>query len=603
VTAPVTVTAGDIARMTAVRRAAVSNWRRRHDDFPRPVGGTASSPLFALAEVQEWLRRYGKAFELGTADRAWQRLRALDDDLGLGLVVAAAGAALLRSMGVKDRMYWPGPLGDPSIGRLLRAMAAETSPAEAFEALVERYLTAHARRLTVTRPDIAELMVRLASPGETLFDPACGLGTLLLAAPPGVAAFGQDTDITTATIAAMRLLLRGTETSVEVEDSLRANGFPGLQADAVVCDPPTSDRAWGHEELIADPRWTYGVPPRGESELAWVQHCLAHVRPGGRVVVLLPQTVAARRSGKRIRGALLRAGALRAVVTLPGGPDLWVLRRPEDGDGSPPGVKLVVAPELSTVERQLADPAHEVAVLDLLDDDIDVSPARHRPPDDGRLAIDYASAVQRMSRRDPGLPHIEVVDEHRPLPTTTIGDLVRTGAVRVQPGLPPADDGAVPMLTAEDFMAGKQATGVTGGDPVLLAEGDVVAAPTGIARVIGPADAGVALGQYLTRYRVDPERLDPEFLAGCLRHSEPTSQHGSSRLDVRRTRIPRLPIGEQRQYGRVLTELTAYAEAAADAAEAARRAARLGFEGLLGGQLRPASWHSMEGTDAHRRPV
>ncbi|TDP88962.1 N-6 DNA methylase [Labedaea rhizosphaerae] len=592
-----TVTAGDIARMTAVRRAAVSNWRRRHDDFPEPVGGTASSPLFDLTEVQEWLRRKGKQFELGKADRAWQRLRAQSEDLDLGKLVGAAGVVLLRGMGMKQqRMLWPFPLDDQPMVRLVKAMAADMGRSEAFEFLVARYVEAHARRLPVTRPDVAELMVRLAGPVTTLFDPACGLGTLLCAAPPEVTAFGQDIDITTTPIAAMRLLLRGTEAQIEIADSLREDGFRGRLADAVVCEPPTNDRAWGHEELIEDPRWTYGVPPRGESELAWVQHCLAHVRPGGRVVILLPQAVAARRSGKRIRGALLRAGAVTAVVTLPGGPDLWVLRRPVDGDPVPAAVTLIVASELDTVAEQLDDPAYGVPVLDLLDDDIDLSPARHRQPDDGRIAAEYAAAVARMTRPNPDPPGIAVLDERRPLATTTIGDLVRSGAVQVRPGLPPVD-GDIPMVTAEDFMAGKSPSGRTGGDPLMLEEGDVVAAPTGIARVIGAADAGVALGQYLTRYRVDPLRIDAEFLAGCLRHSEPVN-HASSRIDVRRTRIPRLPITGQRAYGQVLAELTRFAESAAEAAEAARRAARLGFEGLLDGRLQPSG-----DTDAHRRPV
>src|SRR5438046_761868 len=41
-----TLTASGIARLANVGRAAVSNWRRRHADFPTPVGGTPTSPLF-----------------------------------------------------------------------------------------------------------------------------------------------------------------------------------------------------------------------------------------------------------------------------------------------------------------------------------------------------------------------------------------------------------------------------------------------------------------------------------------------------------------------------------------------------------------------------
>ena len=362
----------------------------------------------------------------------------------------------------------------------------------------------------------------------------------------------------------------------------------------------TSDRAWGHEELVADPRWTYGVPPRGESELAWVQHCLAHVEPGGRVVVLLPQTVASRRSGKRIRGALLRAGAVRAVVTLPGGPDLWVLRRPADGDRPPAAVTLCVASELSTVDDQLADPAHDRIRCSTCSTTTSTSARRGAAcPTTAASPSSTCRPCTAWSGRTRSRRASWCSTTGAPCPPPPSATSCAAGAVRVRPGLPPAD-GDVPMLTAEDFMAGRKPSGATGGDPVLLAEGDVVAAPTGIARVIGADEAGVALGQYLTRYRVDPRRLDPEFLAGCLRHSEPTSQHASSRIDVRRTRVPRLPLSGQSEYGRVLAELTRFAESAAEAAEAARRAARLGFEGLLDGRLRPERW---EGADAHRRPV
>src|SRR5690606_670884 len=75
--------------------AAVSNWRRRYDDFPQPVGGTASSPLFRLVEVEAWLARHGKAFRVTPEERLWQRLRATVDDLRLGDAVAFIGALLL----------------------------------------------------------------------------------------------------------------------------------------------------------------------------------------------------------------------------------------------------------------------------------------------------------------------------------------------------------------------------------------------------------------------------------------------------------------------------------------------------------------------------
>lgn len=54
------VTAAEISRIAGVTRATVSNWRRRHDDFPAPSGGTDSSPLYDLEEVRAWLASRGQ---------------------------------------------------------------------------------------------------------------------------------------------------------------------------------------------------------------------------------------------------------------------------------------------------------------------------------------------------------------------------------------------------------------------------------------------------------------------------------------------------------------------------------------------------------------
>ena len=90
----VTVTAADIARLTGYGRAAVSNWRRRYDDFPQPVGGTASSPLFALSDVEIWLAEQGKPIDVSDEERLWQQIRTMADDLQLAAVVAQLGNAL-----------------------------------------------------------------------------------------------------------------------------------------------------------------------------------------------------------------------------------------------------------------------------------------------------------------------------------------------------------------------------------------------------------------------------------------------------------------------------------------------------------------------------
>lgn len=70
------VSGSEIARLAGVTRAAVSNWRRRYDDFPAPAGGSAGSPLFALSEVRQWLGRQRKGQDIPPGVRLWQALRA-----------------------------------------------------------------------------------------------------------------------------------------------------------------------------------------------------------------------------------------------------------------------------------------------------------------------------------------------------------------------------------------------------------------------------------------------------------------------------------------------------------------------------------------------
>ncbi|NMH99929.1 N-6 DNA methylase [Pseudonocardia acidicola] len=586
-----TVNAGDIARLGGVGRAAVSNWRRRHPDFPQPVGGTASSPRFSLRDVEDWLRRNGKTYDVSVVERVWQRLRAEGGDLGLGHVVARAGALLVRLRDGDDNPILPGvdERADPDFVELVEELARQHGYAAAFELLHERYLEAHSRQLSTTPPDLVRLTVRLAdAEGSTVLDPACGTGSLLLAA--GAArTMGQDANDGSALIAAARLRLQGVPATVVAGDSLRDNGFAGVDVDAVVCDPPVGDRGWGRSELAGDPRWTYGLPPRGEPELAWVQHCLAHVRPGGRVVIRMPAAAASRRPGRRVRANLLRGGALRAVLAVTPDSDLWLLQRPEPGERPPSRIVLRdIHGTPDDVVRELAADCG-VPIVDLLDDEVDLSPGRHAPrggePDPAR---GYAAAVERFRARQVVPPELTTFSERRSLPTATIGELTSAGllTVRHSPTRTTVDGGELPVLTTGDLLDGRPPSGRTSpaAGLVRVEPGDVVASPAGCARV---AVTGAVLGPGLSVYRVDPGHLDAEFLAGVLRSVDPDTR-GSSRFDLRRTRVPRLPLTEQRAYGQAFRELLDLSDAARDAAEQGEKLVRLGLDGLVDGWLGPA---------------
>ncbi|MFI7492692.1 N-6 DNA methylase [Micromonospora echinaurantiaca] len=643
-----TVAAGDIARLAGVGRAAVSNWRRRFPDFPQPVGGSSASPLFALGEVEAWLTRHGKPFQLTAMDRVWQSLRGAAADLELGDRIGYLGGFLVyqerdpagwkiladqpdtivrsrlaqaRATAVPEFAHLVTDLPDADAVTIVR-LAAEAAdlegPREVFDFLCQRYLEVHSRRHTVTPSWVANLMIILsgAARGRVL-DPTCGIGTLLLAARAAGATelSAQEINRTAARLAVSRLLLAGDNARLIVADSLRVDAFAGEFFDAVVCNPPFGDRSWGYDELTSDPRWAYGLPPRGESELAWLQHCLAHVRPGGHVAILMPAAAASRRAGRRIRVNLLRSGALRAVISLPGwgttapgGPDLWVLRRPDGADHT--HVLLVDATAdrdlveeawlafLANPETDLPGPSRSSRIKDLLDEVVDLTPARHvvastaaRGPAFRPVRTRLFTAARTFADT---LPDLSMPDPSEPLATTTIGELAKAGAVSIRqaPMGMRTDGGDQLVLTAKDVRLGRPPSGAASIAPgsVALQRGDVVALPPGrhsAVRVV--TDDGMLLGPQLLLLRVDPERLDPHFLAGFLRIAQaaPRASSGSARTDLHRATLLRLPIDAQRLYGEAFGTLSAFHQSARELAELADSLVALGFAGLADGSLRP----------------
>ncbi|MCK9925867.1 SAM-dependent methyltransferase [Frankia sp. Mgl5] len=613
--ASATVSASDIARLAGVGRAAVSNWRRRFVDFPQPVGGTSTSPLFALTAVEGWFDRHDRPFRVEVGDRVWQQIRGTVDDPRLGELVGHLGGFLLYHQ--RDRDAAVGLLGESDVAaaRLLGQAIEQATPdlpggfptiwepewvpvarsaapaadrdghGALFEVLGVRYREVHSRQVAETPPAVAELMVGLAGLGEragelTVLDSACGVGGLLEAArAAGVRRLlGQDIDPTAARITAAGLLLHGADARIVAADSLLADALAGERADAVLCGPPSGQRSWGYEELVDSPWWIYGMPPRSEPELAWVQHCLAHGRSGAPVLVIMPAAAAARPAGRRIRANLLRAGALRAVLGLPpdlfgagAPPDLWVLRVPGD-DVTPDQVLMGLASaEPSAVAKAWSSftssaPAGEPAsagepggaglppgfrqmpVADLLDDEVDLNPRRHVPvyPDSvverefPAVREEFLAALSSLSALTSSIPPSDVSSPAEASDSTlepaaasetagaaqpawvTVGELAKGGALTVltAPLQTRADGGDLPLLTAADVRRGRGASGRTGELPgmLMLRSGDVVcvvAAGRISAEVID--EAGAVLGPKVGLLRVDPGRLDPHFLAGSLR--------------------------------------------------------------------------------------
>ncbi|MFJ8044440.1 N-6 DNA methylase [Kitasatospora sp. NPDC096147] len=698
------VTAAEIARLAGVGRAAVSNWRRRHADFPQPAGGSESSPTFRLDQVERWLRGQGKLAELPLPEQVWRLLEVLRDPGDPAAHPAAAlpwaGAFLLllhrepaawaaladapdHTLAVElprtVRKVTTGALGPEAtaglaltdlagathldLARLLARLADGPGPVAGYEQLLTRYAEANPRLAGPTPPEAAALLAALVDERATaVLDPACGLGPLLLAAPAAGRRLGQERDGVHAALALLRLALHTPADApgplgldLRPGDALRADAHPGLAADAVLCQPPYNERDWGHEELQYDPRWLAGpVPPRGESELAWVLHCLAHTAPGGLAALLLPPTVASRRAGRRVRAELLRTGALRAVVALPAGAappygvplHLWVLRRPVPGDdfrhlllldaagavagaGAEGGRERVDRPALhrtvldawrafdtaaagrGPLPADLPGVHRAVPAIELLDDETDLAPARHLPPaapvesPDGlthrqqRLAERLAGVAGAVA----GLPAVRPAAASAPQSTVTVGELARSGALEVYPGgqgpavRSPLGPGDTPVLTDQDLITGAAPALALDGSAVVLARPGDVLVPTlatSAAQVVlpgGPLD-GVAPGARVHLLRPDPEQLDPHHLAGLLRATDATRRASSyasttTRLDVRRLELPRLPVARQRELGEAFRRIAAFEAELREATTRARSLAQALTDGLAAGTLEP----------------
>ncbi|MEU6524207.1 N-6 DNA methylase [Streptomyces sp. NPDC046924] len=530
------VTAAEISRIAGVTRATVSNWRRRYDDFPDPSGGTESSPLYDLETVRAWLASRGHASAASPAEELRTTLRLNPPSTGgddggtadlLLLVLAAArrtpeqltAAARLPdeelalraerdAASVADAVPSAGAVRfagtDATVLRALYVCVRDEGGPATLGVLAERELEESAASGAYGTPDpLADLLARLVPGTPTrVLDPACGSGTLLEAAARRGATelYGQDVLPVQARRSAVGLMLAAPEATVTVRaaDSLRADAFPGLDADAVLCTPPFGVRDWGHDELAYDPRWAYGVPARAESELAWVQHALAHLTPGGHAVLVMPPATAGRASGRRVRAELVRSGALRAVVALPVGASvpfhvglqIWVLRRPEPGGAAGKSVLFVDTAEATTgaktdartgprtrggsrsasldwerITAQALDAWHAftqdpdafegepgvaraVDVVDLLDETVDLTPTRlvrasRADVDPAKLAAEADATRRNLVEAAESLVRAAGYDDWDPAGdsarqwrTATASDLARGGALTVLRTLP-----------------------------------------------------------------------------------------------------------------------------------------------------------------------
>jgi type I restriction enzyme M protein len=212
----------------------------------------------------------------------------------------------------------------------------------AYEYLIKRFADQSNKKAGeyYTPRSVVALLVNILDPqeGETVYDPACGTGGMLIEVIEHVKRaggnpqtllgrlYGQEKVLTTSAIARMNLLLHGVEDfQVRRGDTLREPVYfdHGRLAtfDNVIANPPFSLKNWGHEAWASDAYGRNnlgGVPPRGYADWAWVQHMLTSAAPAsGRVAVVLPQGALFRQGAEgRIREHVLKQRLVEAVIGL-----------------------------------------------------------------------------------------------------------------------------------------------------------------------------------------------------------------------------------------------------------------------------------------------
>lgn len=287
----------------------------------------------------------------------WSAVRAAPRNVGTALANAMRGVEAANQKhlyGVFGDAQWTNKdrLPDELLKDLIEhfsalslgnARIASDVMGDAYEYLIKQFADATNKKAGefYTPRSVVRLIVDILAPkeGETIYDPACGTGGMLLAAVEHVRErggdprtffgklHGQEKNLTTAAVARMNLFLHGIEDFVvERGDTLRDPKFSdaatgGLaRFDVVIANPPFSLEQWGRELWESDPwgRAFAGLPTDSNADMAWVQHMVKSLVPAsGRMGVVLPQGALFRGGEEaRIRKHLLEHDLVEAVIGL-----------------------------------------------------------------------------------------------------------------------------------------------------------------------------------------------------------------------------------------------------------------------------------------------
>lgn len=287
----------------------------------------------------------------------WIDVRSAPRDVGRALLsafLAIEAANPERLQGVFGNANWTdkAQMPDSTLKNLIEhfskqdltlAAVPEDELGNGYEYLIKKFAddSGHTAQEFYTNRTLVHLMAQMLEPqpGESIYDPTCGTGGMLISCLAEVkrrggdtramGLFGQELITITAAIARMNLVIHGVDDfHIASGNTLAAPAF--VQGDrlrtfdVVLANPPYSIKKWNRGAWEKDPwgRNSLGTPPQGRADYAFFQHILSSMDPkNGRCAILFPHGILFRNEEAEMRRKLVESDRVECVLGL--GPGLF----------------------------------------------------------------------------------------------------------------------------------------------------------------------------------------------------------------------------------------------------------------------------------------
>lgn len=326
------------------------NYKNEYGDEPELIEEMMKNERFVLPRESNFYTLHERRFEPGNGERIDMALHALEEANGTKL--KDVGKSVFQDISFNTDKLGEEKQKNTILKDLLEVFAVpelDLKPSRVglldvigngYEFLIKNFAASGGQKAGefYTPPEVSDLIAELLDPqkGDSICDPACGSGSLLMKCGRKVVAnhdskeyalYGQEAIGSTWSLAKMNMFLHGEDNhKIEWGDTIRnpklldKNGDLML-FDIVTANPPFSLDKWGHEQAENDKfdRFRRGLPPKTKGDYAFISHMIETLKPvTGRMGVVVPHGVLFRGSSEgKIREKLINENLLDAVIGLP----------------------------------------------------------------------------------------------------------------------------------------------------------------------------------------------------------------------------------------------------------------------------------------------